>query len=115
MDDEKLRASLIPLLQNLEQSTVQLHKMVERLVRLRSHQKKHAARITALSDMGTDLLIETADGGRESAAFVDPMWATWTMDQFGTLRRSHSPCYPLARTAVCGFYRRDCRARAAPL
>lgn len=47
-------------------------------------QRKHSARITALADMGTDLLVETADGGREAFAFVEPMWATWTMDRFGT-------------------------------
>ncbi|WFD37555.1 uncharacterized protein MJAP1_000500 [Malassezia japonica] len=114
MDDEKLRASLIPLLQNLEQSTVQLHKMVERLVRLRSHQKKHAARITALSDMGTDLLIETADGGRESAAFVDPMWATWTMDQFVLAIRSLAQQYAVSTAEIAALVPRLCDASDDP-
>ncbi|WFD45949.1 hypothetical protein GLX27_000576 [Malassezia furfur] len=101
-DDEQIRSSVVPLLQNLEQASAQLAKMLDRL-------RKHSAKINALADMGTDLLIETADGGRDALAFSQPMWATWTMEQFVLALRSLSLQYAVSTTEIAALIPKLCR------
>ncbi|KAI3627743.1 hypothetical protein CBS14141_001744 [Malassezia furfur] len=95
-------SNVVPLLQNLEQASAQLAKMLDRL-------RKHSAKINALADMGTDLLIETADGGRDALAFSQPMWATWTMEQFVLALRSLSLQYAVSTTEIAALIPKLCR------
>ncbi|WFD31500.1 hypothetical protein MSPP1_002537 [Malassezia sp. CBS 17886] len=72
---EMRRAALVPVLQQLEIVREELDAMVTLL-------RRYAAKMDSISDAARALLVEAASGGREAGVFQQPMWGTWTMEQF---------------------------------
>lgn len=92
-DDEQRRARVIPLLVQLEQASVHLNKMQNRL-------EKHAARMQTLTDAAHALMRDMAAGGREKQIMCEPMWGTWSMSRFVRAMSSLSSQYMLSTVHV---------------
>lgn len=82
------RAELISALQTIDTASEQLHGMLARIAR-------HTQKLHTACDAGSALLAEVGERHPEMA-FVEPMWATWTLERFIVAAHSLSMQYSVS-------------------